>query len=585
MTMKKIFAILLALVLAMPVALATDLSSYPFDNVNIVVGDNADTTNVVSAIRLSNALKAEGFDAKIMLASEVADPTGMNIISIGDANDNPLTATLLTDDTYTLTDGNARIKLFDNTDHVHIVAYGNTPDDTTKAVHVLENWKDFPMQTDDTVVSGTIPDLTLYRLIPHVDYTCGGTQTYIFGDPLPQPCFGQLLVQYLPDPNPPAPVPTPDPDPTPDPNPDPTPDPTPDPNPDPTPDPTPGAAFSFNSITLGDSSQNRGETVTKQFTLTNTGTVDLTGFTFSGLNSKYELDITGFPSTLASSDSATLTVSAFVPYDHDAVNNKCDVKALEIGTLTINTVQGASASHDVEMQAVNELRITDVRADFRDEKDKRIEGKTTDMYWNDDVEIRVEVANRFTDDDDIEGQDQEIDVELEIDGDTKEIDIDDGDEAEVPADEKDELVANGVIENDAKGRIRLILTAEGRDEKGAKHCDQTVIKFNVIEGYWQPPVVTQPVIDLSTQDNSQQTTTTVQPEDEPREESVEVITPVAQVTESRFRDSKGYVALLITMIVLMLGVIAAELVFIHKRRKNLLAEQEFYGQGNYDQQE
>lgn len=240
------------------------------------------------------------------------------------------------------------------------------------------------------------------------------------------------------------------------------------------------ADFTFSDVSLGSENQNRGQNVSTSVTLTNTGTDTLSGFSFNGINSKYNLQIDGFPTSLAAGDTADITVTAFVPFDHDAVDNSCEETALSIGTLTITTSEGASESQEIKLQAVNELRILDVKAKIDGEKQGSIEGKIIDVYEDADVEVEVEIKNRFSDDNDIEGQDQEIDVEIKVDGDTDELDLDE-DSDDVSADDEIKISLDGVVEDDARGRIKLILTAEGKDERGAEHCDETVIKFRVVD--------------------------------------------------------------------------------------------------------
>ena len=236
------------------------------------------------------------------------------------------------------------------------------------------------------------------------------------------------------------------------------------------------------------------------------------------------------------------------------------------------------------MQAINELRITDVDSIVEGDKEC-FEDRTVEAFWDDNVEIIVEVMNRFNDNND-EGQDAEIEVEVEIEGDTDEVDLDDKrEDVDVDADEKEELSFSGRIEDDARGKIKLEITAKGRDDNGALHCDFTIGKFDVFEGY-RPTVFNSDLIDNRDEtinftpfpENDEQTTpTAAQPQDEPREETVEPVVQIAPVSRDKFRDGNGYAWLLGGMILLMLAVLAAEIAYIMHKRKQL-KEQEFYGE-------
>jgi hypothetical protein len=348
---------------------------------------------------------------------------------------------------------------------------------------------------------------------------------------------------------------------------------------------TPGASLTLSNVLFGDDDQNRGENATATATLTNTGTVALSGFGFSGLNSKYNLQVAGLPSTLASGQTANLSLTAFVPFDLDGVDNDCEENPVGIGTLSITTAQGATATDSVEMQAVNELAILDVFTIIADEKKNVLETKLIDIYQEDDLEVLVELKNRFSTDDDKPGQDQSIDVEVKVSGDTDEIDLDESEDVEIDADSEDSLTLEGKIEDDAKGNTKLILTAEGKDEKGALHCDQTVVKFNVIDGVRSAirPAgttnTTQPSFTPFPSTPKPRTSTTTKPSTaaqlEPRQENVETIAPPVPVVSSGFRDSKVYVAWLVSLILLMLSVIAAEAAFLMYKRKKASASLAF----------
>jgi len=636
--MNKLLTIFIALLIAVPAVLATDLSTYPsfFHDVNIVIADG-NTTDVQSAFQIGNALHTAGIHYQIRMASEIASPAGLQIISVGT---NPVTTAIDAANThanYTLQNGQSRITLYETGGIVQMVVKGNTIADTAKGAYVLAHTQSFPLQYTDTIVTGTSPSFNLSRIMPSVDYSCGGNQSFGDDGSWPQPCLGAVLVQYFPvsgqtggngnggtgngaDTTAPAltvpasfsvqgTVPTVV-----------TYTATATDNVDgaitpvcapvsgstfalgattvtchatdaagnigtasfvvtvaTTPPPiviVPGASFTFSDVTLGTDSTDRGSTVTTTATLTNTGTATLSGFTFSGIDSKYKIALTNLPATLASGQSATVTVAGFVPYDLSAVDNSCNKASQSIGTMTVHAAEGATASPAVRMQAINELFIDKITAVINGET-KDIWGKTTDLMRGQPMEVHVKYKNRFSTSSD-EGQDQQITVSTDIKGDTKELDLNEKDSVDVPARGSDEAVLTATVDDSARGSIRLTVTGNGRDEKNAKHCYNTILRFNVpTDEIWhgtqtqhtdtQPTFV--PFID------TQPAKPAVKPQDVPRQEDVTVIQPVTPVQNSGFRDSKVYSSLLIGMIVLMLAVIAAEAAFIFNKRRQKLEPQ------------
>jgi hypothetical protein len=635
--MNKLLTIFIALLIAIPAVLATDLSTYPsfFNNVNIVIADG-NTTDVQSAFQIGNALQTAGIHYQIRMASEITSPAGLQIISVGT---NPVTTAIDAANThanYTLQRGQSRIALYENAGVVQMVVEGNTIADTAKGAYVLAHTQSFPLQYTDTIVTGVSPSFNLSRIMPSVDYSCGGNQSFGDDGSWPQPCLGAVLVQYFPiqgqtggsgnggngaDTTAPAltvpasfsvqgTVPTVV-----------TYTATATDNVDgaitpvcapvsgstfalgattvnchatdaagnigtasfvvtvqTTPPPiviVPGAALTFSDVTLGNDNTDRGQTVTTTATLTNIGTVTLSGFTFSGIDSKYNITLTGLPATLASGQSAPVTVSGFVPYDLSAVDSSCNQAAQSIGTMTVHSTEGASASPAVRMQAINELFIDKITAIINGET-KDIWGKSTDLMRGQPIEVHVKYKNKFSTSSD-EGQDQQITVSTDVKGDTDELDLNEKDSVDVPSHGSDEAVLTATVDDNARGSIRMTITGNGRDEKNAKHCDDTILRFNVpTDELFHGTTQTQntdtqptfvPFID------TQPAKPAVAPQEPPRQEDVTVIQPVTPVQNSGFRDSKVYSSLLIGMIVLMLAVIAAEAAFIFNKRRQKLEPQ------------
>jgi hypothetical protein len=547
--MKKL-AFLIAILFAIPAVFAADLSNYPsfFSDVAVVVGNNATTLDIFSANTISNSLNAQGIQNTIALANETDYLQGTNIISVGK---NSVTSRL-TNDSVTVADGSARIKLYENGSKVQIVAFGNTPEDTKKAAYVLSNWNILPLQTSDIVVSGSIPNITLSKFVTLVDYSCNN-QTYGYGRNWTQPCNTTYLEPYFNA----SPVVVPPGQPG---------NSTNTTNSTTTPVVTPGASFTASAISFGSSDQHRGENVSTTMALQNTGTVTLTGFTFSAIDAKYKLNFTNVPSSLASGQTATVTVNAYVPLDLDAVDDECREAAMSIGTLTVSASQNASVSQAVHMQAANELSILNVYAEIEGGARKDIDGKTADVHINDNVDVTVELKNRFG-----SNTDPSMDVKVKATGDTSELDLGTSSKITIDAGDEDTVTLSESVDSDAKGSIRLILTATGIDDNGADYCAKSSVRFNVL---------TEPTTTTATQNKTQQITyiplepnkpvqqtvqPAAQPQPEPRQESVDVITPPEAVVKSS--SSTSYTALLGLIIFVLVVVLVTEIVILTRRRK------------------
>ncbi len=110
----------------------TTLGDYPafLEDVLLVVGNEASSTDVITATLISSYLMANGIDTKTVLASEITDFYKNDIILIGNPCDNQAIAELLhyTDETclsIISTQNNAVIKLlvFDTNDIIIITGY------------------------------------------------------------------------------------------------------------------------------------------------------------------------------------------------------------------------------------------------------------------------------------------------------------------------------------------------------------------------------------------------------------------------------------------------------------------------------
>ncbi|MBS3157963.1 hypothetical protein J4206_01610, partial [Candidatus Woesearchaeota archaeon] len=154
-----------------------DISTYPdifmgeigFTGI-IVVGDKARADDVIAATDVANSFGYKSFKdgsvikesetgvetevmkvdgSKMKLASQIKDPTVIDVISVGNGCDNDVTNILLGKPANCadgLKNGQATIELQDRNENYALIIQGYTPADTRKAAKVLANWKDYGLK-------------------------------------------------------------------------------------------------------------------------------------------------------------------------------------------------------------------------------------------------------------------------------------------------------------------------------------------------------------------------------------------------------------------------------------------------------
>ncbi len=227
-------------------------------------------------------------------------------------------------------------------------------------------------------------------------------------------------------------------------------------------------------VNLGGSGQEREEITQTTFTITNTGTqtINNIGLAFSKTISRYttqqlNITLTGTPSSLSVGQSATITVSSFVPVDFDAGQ-------IKIGDLVFSSsVQNANIP--LNLEAENLLRISDASITVDGNDENLDDGDRIDAKRNDDVEITLTVENRFSDSSNIEIND------VFVNADSNSLDIDeDSAETDISEDSEEDLIVSFRIPNDADdGTHSVTLRVEGEDENGALHYATMDFRFDV----------------------------------------------------------------------------------------------------------
>ena len=199
-----------------------------------------------------------------------------------------------------------------------------------------------------------------------------------------------------------------------------------------------------------DSNVELGKTVTKTFTIKNTGTTkDLTGISIdtSVVNSKYKVTVSGMQSTLAANQQQTVTLGMTIPTDESSGKHS-------IGTIKVNSNEAPSKTADVYLSTKSYLAIDEVK----------INGKSSGkLKINDNNEVKVYVLNNYN----YDVEDITVNVKMTVD----DTDLEEESEA-FDADKGDTQDATVEIdltgENIDEEMYTLEITVEGKGTDGAK---------------------------------------------------------------------------------------------------------------------
>lgn len=250
------------------------------------------------------------------------------------------------------------------------------------------------------------------------------------------------------------------------------------------------SALTVSDVNIGGSNQDRIANVQSTFTITNDATASVTVNTptHTADNSKYNIRFSGqtFPLTINAAESKTVTVTADIPLDFDAVDsNTLDDTGFVIGQLTVATTTGVSGTADISMQATNQLEVKDVNIEC--------DGITESIDDGDEVEnlrpdmscsVEVEVENKFREND-VNSQrigDVEFDtIRVEMTSDEEGLDCEDDDDIDgLDADDEDTVTLECEIEEDADdGKAGVDIRVSGFDENGALHGEEINFKLEV----------------------------------------------------------------------------------------------------------
>src|SRR3990172_1256600 len=251
------------------------------------------------------------------------------------------------------------------------------------------------------------------------------------------------------------------------------------------------SALTVGSPKLGTENSDRVKNVATTFTVTNNNTAAMSGvtFTFGGgaENTKYALLVSG-PSSIAASTSASYTINGTIPLDHPGVNSDLEEKELKIGTLTVSGTVGSateSATTDVTMQAVNQLKIKKARIECDTKSQSLDDGdRVKNLKPGDDCTLEIEVENEFDDNDNSNQKIGDIafdNIDTTVDSSDGDIDINEDDDLEdLDANDEDSITVDVEIDDEADdGTVTIDIKVTGKDENGALHGETMDVRLEI----------------------------------------------------------------------------------------------------------
>jgi len=226
------------------------------------------------------------------------------------------------------------------------------------------------------------------------------------------------------------------------------------------------ASFTADDMTFAPSEGERGQTVTQQLHLVNTGTDALTLSITSSMPSTYQAVLGQASANLAAGASLDVPVTIYVPLTQDSGSKQIS------GGITVTATNAANLTDSVKtyVETASMLEITKVQLDVDGDLNTIDNGENYDeLKAGDSVKIIIKVSNEFSSADDYEIQD--IEVAIEGDGD---LDLDESDDmSDLDQGDDDTISFSFDIPSDADDGddYDIDITVTGEDENGALHKD------------------------------------------------------------------------------------------------------------------
>lgn len=259
------------------------------------------------------------------------------------------------------------------------------------------------------------------------------------------------------------------------------------------------AQLTVSDLTLGSSDQNREESVSGTLTVTNTDaakTFTLGSITYAKetkySDAKYMHTVTATLPTdlvLSPGESGTISVSAVVPLNLDAIDASLVGTSFKTGAFTLTATDGTtpvSVSKDLKMQAKNELKFRKGKVTLQSEgatpseKTFRDGNTVKDIKPGDKLNLEFEIENNFPSSGTRETDFDDVLVGITL---TNENDFDlddDEDSFSISAGDTETAKFSLTVEEDAKDRKSTVeAKISGLDENGAKHGQNIRVSLDI----------------------------------------------------------------------------------------------------------
>ena len=206
------------------------------------------------------------------------------------------------------------------------------------------------------------------------------------------------------------------------------------------------------------------------FTVTNNGTIDLTGLSVVLTTTELTgFNVTFSPSSFSLANGSapqSITVTGNIPED---VNTRLSPFS---GTITVSGAAITSKKIALDVTANTQLNLDKVKAKVEGKSQSMDpDDKIKDVLPGDKVVFTGDIENLFTDDEDIEIQDVEIEIIIESIDDEGDDNLEESEDVgDIKADDKESFSIEFTIPEDVEGGdYDVTLTIEAEDENGAKH--------------------------------------------------------------------------------------------------------------------
>ena len=247
------------------------------------------------------------------------------------------------------------------------------------------------------------------------------------------------------------------------------------------------------NVLFGDDNQERGLSVDATVVVTNYNTLDVkhievTSFTGS---TKYAFSGADIDVTESAENVSSVSISAFVPLDFDAVDNKGKKSSFKIGDATLTVTYTDDTTEDIVvplyMEAENLLEFhSDSKITIESDESKLRDGKSyADVKRDDEIILEIVIENKFDNNGDCNdasdyGDCDINDITVELEPDQSDFDVYSADFSDLGSDSTDtETLSFSVPDDVSKDDHDFDLYVTGTDENGALHGDTLTFTLEV----------------------------------------------------------------------------------------------------------